>query len=424
MAGNFQGRTSLVRTRRMVIAATAVLAVAITVFVATSGAASSSQASSTRAAAANADSKALAATIKKAFFASIPASKLQPVVRNTLAVASRPLTPAQNRLLQTCLKNRSCDTGRGTLTVAINRDNVNAWVSVYRAEATAQAIASPQVKRIIYTSTNGTIAGVLANLRSLVAQRVDIIVEDSIFGAAIVPVVKQATRAGIAFVNVNSPLPPAAEAAMTVHIPFDLCAFGRNAATAVVSRVKPASAYAFFSGIPGNVHASTWQPCARRVLDGAGWTQAQAPGWTNWTPQGDSQAANALLASGKDVGALFYDAGLDEFLKPFIAANEKPPAGSSDALFFSFFKVFQDARGANLSPLVFVSNARSWFGRLGVTAGVMVKTGQRVPKRVLPPNPVVPFASILSWNKPGIPAQAPIPVLLTPAQVRLALSVS
>ena len=150
----------------------------------------------------------LQATIKRVIFDDIPASELPPVVANTLAVASIPLTAEQTDLLKHCLTQTSCETGHGTLTVGINADFTNnPWWSVRRAEATAQAIAYPQVKKIVFTtSSTGDVAEVLANLRSLIAQQVDFIVEDPIFGGAILPAAKLAEEAGIPFITENGPL--------------------------------------------------------------------------------------------------------------------------------------------------------------------------------------------------------------------------
>ena len=41
-------------------------------------------------------------------------------------------------------------------------------------------------------------------------------------------------------------------------------------------------------------------------MKGAGWKKAVS-GLTQWTAQGETQAANELLASGKDICAMFYD---------------------------------------------------------------------------------------------------------------------
>lgn len=375
--------------------------------------------------AASVDQKALATTIRKALLADVPISGLDPVVADTLAAASIPLTPEQNKLLDTCLRQSSCDTGRGTLTIGIDASAANnPWWNIRRAEATAQAIAYPQVKRIIYTSSaNGNIAEVLANIRSLITQRVDVIVEDPVFGSAILPAVQQAKQAGVAFVTANSPLPADTTSQTSAQFPFDVCTMAKSAAGEVAKSVGQKSTYALYTGIPGNAVGAEWQPCAQQTLDQAGWTQA-VQGFTQWTPQGTAQAASALLATGKDVGAIFSDDYVDDFMKPYIVANKPIPVTFNDTPRFSSYQVFDNAKKANLNPVAYVANGHVWYGRLAVTAGVMIKSGQQVAPKIVPPIPVVSLESTLDLNVPGAPANVPLSSLLTADQMQLALSVS
>jgi ABC-type sugar transport system substrate-binding protein len=371
------------------------------------------------------DPGALAATIKKAMLADIPAAQLDPVMANAMAVASQPLTPEQNTLLGTCMRQASCDTGRGTLTVGINADAANnAWWNILRAEATAQAIAYPQVKRIIYVSSpSGNIAEVQANLRSLIAQRVDVIIDNPDFGAAILPLAQQAKDAGIAYVTFNAPLPDDSTGVTASQIPFDLCAMAKSAAIELGKAVPSPSSYALYTGIPGNSVAAAWHPCARQALQAAGWTEA-TQGFTQWTPQGASQAANALLASGVQVGAILNDNYMDEFYRAYVAAGKTPPATFNDAPRFSSFRVADELRAANLNPLTLVANGHAWYGRPAVTAGVMIKSGMQVAPKIVPPVPVVPLEATATQNLPGIPESAPIGTLLTPEQMQMAIAAS
>ena len=368
------------------------------------------------------DQNALKATIKKALFADVPVSQLDPVIANTFAVASVPLTADQNKLLETCMRQASCDTGRGTLTIGINADGANnLWWNVRRAEATAQAIQYPQVKRIIYTSSaSGNIAEVLANLRSLITQRVDIIIDNPDFGPAILPVVQQAKAAGIAFITANAPLPDDSTSQTATQIPFDLCAMGKAAATELDKTVTNKK-YGLYTGIPGNAVAAAWHPCAQQALDGLGWTKA-TEGFTNWTPQGSSQAANALVASGTDVGAVLNDDYMDEFYKAYLAAGKTPPATFNDAPRFSSFGVEDDLKAAKLNPTTLVANGHVWYGRPAVTAGVMIKSGMQVAPKIVPPVPVVPIAETADQNVPGVPATGVIGSLLTVEQMQMAVS--
>ncbi|WP_146617483.1 substrate-binding domain-containing protein [Arthrobacter globiformis] len=369
------------------------------------------------------DQAALAATIKKTFLTDIPVSDLDPVVADTMAAASKPMTPEQNQLFKTCLQQSSCDTGHGTLTVALAMQSSNAWGNIFRGEATAQALAYPQVKKIVYNNGNGDVAAVLANLRSVIAQKVDIIVTDPVFGGAIASALQQAKQAGITVVTVNTPLPEDAAPLVSAQVPLALCDLYTEGAQALVKAAGNNKSYALYTGIPGNSNAAAWQPCAKKVLDGAGWTMT-TEGFTQWTAQGAAQAANALLASGKKPDAVIYDYTTDDFLKPYIADRKTPPAFLSDVMNYSWLTELQHAKQAGISATSWLASSHVWFGRFGVTAGIKIKEGRKVATQVPVHVPVVSSDSVLDTNTPDIPSSVPVSSLLTPEQMKLALAAS
>ncbi|MET3934660.1 substrate-binding domain-containing protein [Arthrobacter sp. OAP107] len=369
----------------------------------------------------NVDQKALAATIKKTFLTDIPVDKLDPVAADAMAAASKPMTSEQNQLFKTCLQQSSCDTGHGSLTVAIALENSNSFASIMRGEATAQALAYPQVKKIVYNNANGDVAAVLANLRSLVAQKVDIIVTDPVFGGAIASALQQAKQAGITVVTVNTPLPESSASSVAAQVPLALCDLYTEGAQALVKELGNNKSYALYTGIPGNSNAAAWQPCAKKVLDGAGWTQV-TEGFTQWTPQGAAQAANALLASGKEPAAIIYDDSTDDFAKPYIAEKKTPPAFLSDVMTHSWLTLVQQAKQAGINPTSWLASSHVWFPRFGVTAGIKIKEGRQVPAQVPVHVPVVTTDSVLATNGPDVPSRVPVSSLLTPEQMKLALA--
>jgi len=369
----------------------------------------------------NVDQKALAATIKKTFLTDIPVDKLDPVAADAMAAASKPMTSEQNQLFKTCLQQSSCDTGHGSLTVAIALESSNAWDSIFRGEATAQALAYPQVKKIVYNNANGDVAAVLANLRSLVAQKVDIIVTDPVFGGAIASALQQAKQAGVTVVTYNTPLPESSASSVAAQVPLALCDLYTEGAQALVKELGNNKSYALYTGIPGNSNAAAWQPCLKKVLDGAGWTQV-TEGFTQWTPQGAAQAANALLASGKEPAAIIYDDSTDDFAKPYIAEKKTPPAFLSDVMTHSWLTLVQQAKQAGINPTSWLASSHVWFPRFGVTAGIKIKEGRQVPAQVPVHVPVVTTDSVLATNGPDIPSRVPVSSLLTPEQMKLALA--
>ncbi|KIC63790.1 hypothetical protein RM50_18340 [Pseudarthrobacter phenanthrenivorans] len=353
----------------------------------------------------------------------IPVSNLDPVVADTMAAASKPMTAEQNQLFKTCLQQSSCDTGHGSLTVALAMQSSNAWGNIFRGEATAQALAYPQVKKIIYNNGNGDVAAVLANLRSVIAQKVDIIVTDPVFGGAIASALQQAKQAGITVVTVNTPLPDDAAPLVSAQVPLALCDLYTEGAQALVKAAGSNKSYALYTGIPGNSNAAAWQPCAKKVLDGAGWTMT-TEGFTQWTAQGAAQAANALLASGKQPDAVIYDYTTDDFLKPYIDERKTPPAFLSDVMNYSWLTELQQAKQAGISATSWLASSHVWFGRFGVTAGIKIKEGKQVPTQVPVHVPVVSSDSVLDTNTPDIPSSVPVSSLLTPEQMNLALAAS
>jgi hypothetical protein len=368
------------------------------------------------------DQAALTATIKKAFLTDVPVDSLDPVVKNAMAVASTPLTAEQNTLLETCLRKSVCETGRGSLTIAFPNDNVNTWRSTFRAELTAQAIASPQIAKIVYNNA-ADVATEIANLKSLIAQRVDIIVMNTIYASAILPTVKEAKAAGITVIEAQAPIPDELAAVVDSTIAPDLCQLYTDAAKQVAATGGSDSTYAIYTGIAGGSTAAVWQPCFRQTMKEAGWSEA-VEGFTQWSPQGEKQAANALLASGKKPDAIIYDASPEEFLKPYIQDRSTPPTVMSDIVYQSWLNTYQDAVEAGIKPKGIISNSQVWYGRLGVTAGVMVKAGQPVAKKIVPTAPSVSVDEVLDRNDASLPAAAPVQTLLTADQMKLALSVS
>jgi ABC-type sugar transport system substrate-binding protein len=366
--------------------------------------------------------KALAATIKQAWLADRPVSELDPVLKNTMAVASTPLTADQNKLLATCLQHNTCDTGHGSLTVAFTNDVVNPFRSVMRAEFTAQAIAMPQIKTIVYNS-GPDVAAAIANIKSLTAQRVDIIVMSSIYGGAVLNAVRDARNQGIIVIQTDNPLPKGSQGQVDSTVASNLCRLWPEAAKKIAAAVPEKSTYAIYTGVPGNSNAANWQPCFEQAMQAAGWTRG-VEGFTQWTPQGTAQAANALLASGKKPAALAYDYTPEDFIKPYIKDHETPPVVWGDTVNYAWLKTFKDAQDAGLKPKAFVADSQVWVLRAGLTAGVMKKAGQQINNTIDSSGPVVDFSTLVDSYDPSIPADSPIRSLLTPDEIKLALTVS
>ena len=370
------------------------------------------------------DQAQLAATIRKAFLADVPVKDLDPVVADTLAVASVPLSADNEALLKKCLSQPTCDTGRGTLKVGIPIFvTANAYINVNRAEATAQLLAYPEVKEIHYSISNGDIAASISNVKNLITQKVDVIIVDLALGAAMNSVLQEAKDAGIVVINVNTP--PSADTLplLTGNFPTGLCETYKNGVEALTKKITKPSTYMLFTGIPGNDNAAAWQPCAKEAFEAAGW-KALSPGFTNWNSQGEAQAANALRASGEKPGAIVYDFSPSQLVQPFIDAGETPPAVISGVSTYAWLSTLQAAKKKDVTVDSWISNGHVWFSRLGVTAAIEKLHGKDIPQEVTMDLPMISTDEVMKTDWQDIPADSVISSLLTNDEIKLALAAS
>ena len=98
-----------------------------------------------------------------------------------------------------CWRNNGCTTGTGgKLTVAyIEQFGENVYRQMSRMEFILQALTYKEVGRIIYSSAHVDFNKAFADWKAAIAQGVDLIVTYPDFGDAMIPVMKEATDAGI-----------------------------------------------------------------------------------------------------------------------------------------------------------------------------------------------------------------------------------
>lgn len=364
--------------------------------------------------------EAVSDVIRRAFLQDIPVDDLNPAIQQTMRVAAQDWTPEMEETLQECLSKNVCETGREGLTIAFPNDNINPWRQTFRAEITAQAIASPEVGKIIYSLGTDT-ASWLANFKSLVAQQPDVIVMDSIFGSAIAPAVQQAKAAGIVVVEAETPLPPEVAELVDVQAVSDLCGAYAEGVDKIVEEIGDDGSYGLYTGIPGNASAANWQPCVTGGFGDAGWDKSNE-GFTQWTPQGMTQEGNALFASGENPDVVAYDYTMEYFAQPFLDAGDTPPIMMSDVVNYSYLDQLSKAQADGIEAKAYVANSRVWYGRIGVTAGIMKAQGQDVDKEIDIPYPMVDADEVLADYDPSMPANAPVPTLFNADQITAVLA--
>jgi ABC-type sugar transport system substrate-binding protein len=344
---------------------------------------------------------------------------LNPVLQRTINKVATPLTDEQWSKVQECLKATSCETGNGgDLTVGLAWDGINPWRQTSRAETTAAAIQSPEVGKVVY-SLGADVPKLLANINSMIAQRTDILIINTVYGAAVLPAVQAAKRANVAIIQVGSPMPDEVVSQLSGQASEDLCTPQELTADALIKQA-PKGTYGLYTGIPGNNSAATWQPCLTKKLDAAGWTKV-IQGFTEWTEQGGAQQGNALYASGKNPDFVAYDYTVEDFAAPYLKAGKTPPILGSDAENYSFLTQAQQAQKDGIKMQAYISTGRAWFPRVGVDYGIMLKAGEKIEPFMMPTG-VATLDELLANHDPAMPANAPIPTFFTPEQEEWILS--
>lgn len=391
-----------------------------------SASAAASAGSSTSATAAQTASAAQYQEVLSKAFLGAPPSNLSPVITQTLqTVAAHPLTSQQQDKLMHCMTVSVCDIGPGNITVGIAESNgVNGLRRIWRLEATAQAFAMPQVGKVVYLDAHGDLQTFLANFRSLIAQHVTMIIGAYDFGAAVLPVARQATQAGIDVISYTEDIPGAKIGQdIGINMSLNQCQSWSDEAKQAVQSLGKNKDYALYTGPAGNTYAAAWQPCVKSVLNAAGWHQT-VNGNTQWTPQGEQQAGAALIASGKHVDAIFYDYNMEDLIQPFITAHKTPPSTFSQAFDQAWWSLYSKARasGINFDAYVGQPGTASWPIRVAVTAGVEKALGESVPTTINLPEEVSQLSSLTPYYDASLPAETAVPSLAPLSWIKQVLS--
>ncbi len=142
---------------------------------------------------------AKASTLKHTLFKATLLPKDTASRNITLAGLGRADRKVNEALALRCWKSNGCKTGTGgKLTVAyIEQFGENVFRQMSKMEFILQALTYPQVGTIIYRSAHSDLNQGIADFKAAIAQKVSLIVTYPDYGDAMLPVMKQATDAGI-----------------------------------------------------------------------------------------------------------------------------------------------------------------------------------------------------------------------------------
>lgn len=207
-----------------------------------------------------------------------------------------------------CWKNNVCNTGTGgKLTVAyIEQFGENVFRQMSHMEFILQALTYPQIGKIIYKSAHSDLNQGIADFKAAIAQKVSAIVTYPDFGDAMLPVMKEATDAGIpvatyAWGYVTGP----GKNYLTVVGEYT-CNLGKAFAAVMNTQVKSGD-IAFLGGFPGNPLSLGWQTCEKPALNPNIHIVANEP--TNWDPSKVQSVVAGILAAHPNIKGWSYEYG-------------------------------------------------------------------------------------------------------------------
>lgn len=308
-----------------------------------------------------------------------------PIVTETFNQAAKELSAADRELALKCWKDNVCETGRGDLTVALaDGFGENVWRQVTHMEFVMQALSYPNVKKIIYTSAQGDASKAISDMRSLIAQGVDIITTFPDAGPAILPTVKEATEQGILVVPyISSPGGDAGKDYLA-FVAENLCELGNQFVQFVADNNNESSIEIVeLGGTPGNLLSSTWQKCSEAKIKENSSMTLLGKADTNWTQEGTFKAMSGFLSQNPDIDAVLYEYadGFRGGVRAYEAANREMDVivalrTDEQGLFCDWEKI------NNPDFKIFFSSGGTFQVRIALTAAMTSLRGGEVPASV------------------------------------------
>jgi ABC-type sugar transport system substrate-binding protein len=245
------------------------------------------------------------------------------------------------------------------------------------------ALTYPEIKKIIYVSGQNQTSKQISDLRSLIAQKVDVIVGFPDAGEAVLPQYREATKRGIVVVPYTSTAGGTPGKDFTSFVSEDLCLLGKNFATVMNQQVKSGK-IVFLGGTPGNGLSKAWQACEKPALSKS--IQVVGTADTNWTRQGTLKAMSGFLAKYPDLKGVSYEYadGSLGLIQAYQAAHK--PINLVLTLRTDEMGLFCAAKKINNPKFkIFYSQGGNFQSRIALTAAMIKLTGGSIPSTIILP---------------------------------------
>lgn len=311
---------------------------------------------------------------------------INPIVAETFRLVATDLTPEQRDLALKCWKDSACETGHGELTVALaDGFGENVWRQVTKMEFIVQALKYPNVKKILYTSGRSDPTKSISDLRSLIAQKANIIVVFADASTALLPTIQEATEAGsLVILHNGTYVGGTAGKDYLTTVSENLCNLGKGMIDSVGTAGKADANVVELGGTPGNGLSAAWQKCAdQEIADKYPKMTVLGKADTNWTQEGAFQAVSGFLAQGKPVDGYIYEYadGFRGGLRAYQEAKKAPDMvvalrTDEQGLFCDWEKI----NDPNFK--IFFASGHNFQSAIALTAGEMKLAGTDIPTTV------------------------------------------
>ena len=247
-----------------------------------------------------------------------------------------------------------------------------------------QALSYPNVKKIIYTSARGDASKAISDMRSLVAQGVDIIVTFPDAGPALLPTAQEATEQGILVVPYIAGLGGTAGDDYLTFVAEDLCELGRQFVQFVAGANSEESIEVVeLGGTPGNQLSAAWQTCSEEEMANNAAMTLLGKADTNWTQEGTFEAMSSFLSQNPDIDAVLYEYadGFRGGVRAYAAADRAMDVivtlrTDEQGLFCDWEEV------GNPDFRIFFSSGGTFQVRIALTAAMQAKEGGEIGAHV------------------------------------------
>lgn len=308
--------------------------------------------------------------------------------------AARPMEPETRQKVLECWNNNGCETGTGgELTVALaDGFGENVWRRVTAMEYFQQAFTYPEIGEVRYSSARGDAAKALSDLRSYIAQGVDVIVIFADHGEALGPTVREARDAGIQVAVYGGTEVGEAGTDYVANVTEDICELGTAFIDSIVEADPDAQNIVALGGTPGNPLSNTVQRCANErteALDGVSVVAAED---TNWTQEGTFSATSAVLARFDDI-----DGYISEYADGFRGALRAYEAADRDTDFTLAVRTDEQGLFCEWEDMgkafgIFYASGQNYQSRIALTAAMRAHAGESVEPYIDVPFSMTPVA--------------------------------